>query len=138
MLESKVMENYQGEIIEESLGNKAVLKKMKILSKRIERITDKHKTPWLKQWTLDFIEIEEKNADDLTNEISKSFDSDHSGSWYADFKNDLYHYIIFPNKVFFIDRTNKSQYNDATKYGISLGIPDYQVDFSPNIKNWQR
>jgi hypothetical protein len=45
---------------------------------------------------------------------------------------------MFQNKVFFIDRTSKAQYDEATKYGISLGIPAYQLDFSPHITKWQR
>jgi len=63
-------------------------------------------------------------------------DSKHN--WYADFKNETTHYIIFRNRVFKIDRTKKEQYDEATRYGISLGIPDYQVDFSPHIKKWER
>ena len=36
------MENYQGVIIEESLENKEVLKKIKIISTKVEPITDEH------------------------------------------------------------------------------------------------
>jgi len=43
-------------------------------------------------------------------------DTEHS--WYADF-------------------TKKEQYTDVTKFGVSLGIPDYQLDFSPHIKEWE-
>jgi len=49
-----------------------------------------------------------------------------------------FHYIIFRNKIFFIHRDNKKEYDEATKFGISLGIPDYQVDFSPFVKVWKR
>lgn len=63
-------------------------------------------------------------------------DSEHS--WYADFKNDSFDFIIFRNKVFKIDRSKKEQYDDVVKFGLSLGIPDYQLDFSPKIKEWER
>jgi hypothetical protein len=33
---------------------------------------------------------------------------------------------------------NKEQYDEAKKYGISLGLPEYQVDFAPDIKEWER
>ena len=128
--------NYQGVIIEESLKDKKVLGKTGILATKIEQVTEKHKTLWIKQWTLHTVEITENEADNVAEEISKSLDSKHN--WYADFKNETTHYIIFRNRFFKIDRTKKEQYDEATKYGISLGIPDYQVDFSPHIKRWER
>ncbi len=72
----------------------------------------------------------------MTKELSTSLDSEHA--WYADFTNDKFHYIIFCKKVFKIKRSKKEQYAEVTKYGISLGIPDYQLDFSPHIKEWER
>ena len=128
--------NLFGVIIEESLENKDVLKKIKIIKTKIERVTEKHKTPWIKQWTLHTIEVVENHADKIAEDLSTSLDSKHN--WYADFKNEKIHYIIFKNRVFKIDRSKKEQYDKATRYGISLGIPDYQVDFSPYINNWER
>jgi len=132
------MESYKGDIIEESLEDKGVLNKVKILSTRVEQVTEKHKTPWLKQWTLHSVEVSEQRVEEISNNISKSLDTKHQGSWYADFKDSSHHYIIFPSKVFFIDRTSEEQYKEASKYGISLGIPEYQVDFAPNVKKWKR
>lgn len=133
------MENYKGVIIEESLENLDVLKKVKIVSTKIEEVQEKHQTPWLKQWTLHIVEISEENASKVAEEISKVI-KEGSGhdSWYADFKNDTHHYIIFRNKVFYMDRTSKEQYDQAKSYGISLGIPEYQVDFHPDIIEWKR
>ncbi|MCK4520577.1 hypothetical protein KAT95_01785 [Candidatus Parcubacteria bacterium] len=127
------MTDYKGVIIEESLENKKVLKKVKIISTKVEQVTTKHKTPWLSQWTLHTVEIPENEARDIAEEISQSLDRDHGGSWYADFKNKTYAYIIFRNKIFYIDRTSKEQHDEAKRYGISLGIPEYQVDFHPDI-----
>ena len=128
--------NFVGIIIEESIEKKDVLKKVKIIKTKIEKVIEKHKTPWIKQWTLHTVEILENQADKVAKDLSKSLDSKHD--WYADFKNDSHHYIIFRNKVFFIDRRSKEQYDEAKNYGISLGIPEYQVDFHPNIKEWKR
>jgi len=130
------MKNFNGVIIEESLENKDVLQKVKIIETKVEEVTEEHKTPWIKQWTLHTVEIPENQANEIAEDLSKSLDSEHS--WYADFKNDKFHYIIFRNKVFFIDRSSKEQYDEAKKYGISLGIPEYQVDFHPDIKEWER
>lgn len=69
--------------------------------------------------------------------ISESFDSEHP-DWYADFKNNSYHYIIFQNKVFKVDRSRPEQYQEAVQHGFSRGIPEYQLDFSSDIKQWER
>ncbi|MFA5886596.1 MAG: hypothetical protein WC863_02320 [Patescibacteria group bacterium] len=128
--------NYKGVIIEESLENNGILKSVNILSTKVEPIVEKHKTPWLKQWTLHTVEISENQANSITEEISKALEAEHP--WYADFKNETTHFIIFKNKIFKIDRTSKEQYNQAKEYGISLGIQPYQVDFHPEIKEWER
>ena len=130
------MDNYRGVIIEESLINKDILKKIKIVSTRVEQVTDEHNTPWILQWTLHTIELPEVHVVTIANGISKSLDSEHS--WYADFKNKTHHYIIFRNKVFCVDKTDKGQYNEVKRYGISLGIPEYQLDFVPDDKIWKR
>ena len=128
--------DFTGVIIEESLERKDVLKRVKILKTKIQKVTAKHKTPWVKSWTLDTVEISENKAGKIAKELSGSLDSKHS--WYADFKNETNHYIIFHNKVFYIDRKNKEQYDKAKKYGLALGIPEYQVDFHPEVKQWKR
>ena len=130
------MTNFNGVIIEESLENTDVLAKVKIIKTKVEEVTEEHKTPWVKQWTLHTVEILENQADAIAEDLSKSLDSEHA--WYADFKNDKFHCIIFRNKVFKVDRSKPEQYNDVTKYGLTFGIPDYQLDFSPHIKEWER
>jgi len=130
------MNNYKGVIIEESLENKDVLKKVKIISTEVEKVTEEYKTPWLSQWTLYTVEIPEDKVQEVAEEISRSLDREHS--WYADFKNESHHYIIFRDKVFYVERTKKEQYDEATRYGISIGIPEYQVDFAPDVKVWER
>lgn len=124
------MTNFSGVIIEESLENKEILKKVKITSKKkIGLVAEKHKTPWLSRWTLLTIEVPENKAREIAEEISKSLDRNHSGSWYADFKNNTHHYIIFRDKIFCVDRKNQEQYDGVKHYGASLGIPKYQLDF---------
>lgn len=130
------MNNYHGVIVEESLTNKDVLKKVKIISTKVEQVTDEHKTPWISQWTLHTIQVPESKTATIAGEIKKSLDSKHS--WYADFKNKTHHYIIFYDKIFYIDRKNGEQYSEAKRYGISLGIPEYQVDFAPDDEIWKR
>lgn len=127
---------YHGTLIQESLENPDILRDLKILKTVVEPVSESHKTPWVKQWTLHTVEIPDDQAEQVANQISKALDSKHP--WYADFKSDSFHYIIFRNKYFKIDRRSKEQYDQATQFGLSLGIPDYQLDFSPHIKEWQR
>ncbi len=91
-----------------------------------------HNTPYLKQWTLHTIEILENQGDGIAKELSNSIDSKH-GDWYADYKNEKIHYFIFRSKIFKVNRYKKEQYDEFVKYGLSLGIPDYQLDFSQDI-----
>jgi len=125
------MGKFIGVIIEESLEDKSVLKNVKIISTEVEKVTEEDKTPWVEQWTLHTVEILEGQVDKTAFELSKALDSEHD--WYADFKNELNHYVIFYDKIFCIDRKSKEQYDEAKKYGISLGIPEYQVDFFPGL-----
>ena len=127
---------FTGVIIEESLEDKNVLKEINISDTKIEKVTEEHKTPWIKQWTLHTVEISEDQADTIAKKVSEVLDSEHP--WYADFKNDFFHYVIFRNKFFKIDRSKKEQYDEAVRFGLSLGIPDYQLDFSPHFKEWER
>lgn len=124
---------YKGTIIKESLENEEVLQAVNIISTKVEEVTDRHKTPWIKQWTLHTVEIPEGQAEEVAEKISRSLDSQRVHSWYADYKNDKTHYIIFRHKVFKIDRTSIDQYQQARDYGISLGIPEYQVNFKPSL-----
>jgi hypothetical protein len=129
--------DYKGVIIEESLENKDVLKDVAILSTKVEEVIEEHHTPYLKQWTLHTVEIPEDKGGEFAEKLSKVLEISH-GHWYADFKNEKFHYIVFRDKVFKVDRNKPEEYKEITKYGISLGIPDYQLDFSPDIKKWQR
>ncbi len=120
--------NYKGIIIEESLKDTSTLNEVKILESKIEPVTPKHQTPWLKQWTLHTIEVIENKIDMVSKKLSKSFDPKHP-DWYADLKNDQFHYIIFANKVFKVGLSDPKLYLAAKEYGKSIGIPEYQLDF---------
>jgi len=125
--------SYIGVIIEESLADKEIINDLKIINTRVEKVTAKHQTPHLNQWTLHYIKIPEDQAEEIARRLSKVLDIN-NGHWYADFKSANHHYIIFKEKVFFVDRFSQTEYDQVKKYGISLGIPDYQVDFKAKKK----
>ena len=118
-------QDYKGVVIEESLKDVSILKKLEIIDTKISVVTEKHKTSWLKQWTLHAIEVSEDQADDTAEKLSKTLDTGHT--WYADFKNNDLQYVIFLNKVFKVDRSKKEDYKIVVKYGVGLGIPEYQL-----------
>lgn len=107
------------------MEDKEVLKKLNIISTRVEKVTDEHQTPWLSQWTLHTVEVNDSEADDLAEKLSKALEQKHD--WYIDYRNDKYHFVIFKDKVFKIDRSKKSDYDEMIKYGLSVGTPDYQL-----------
>jgi hypothetical protein len=120
--------NYTGTIIEESLWDKSVLNEVKIVRTKVEPVTKKHQTPWLTKWTLHAVEVSENAAETIAENLSHALEPNY---WYADFKNDQYHYIIYRDKLFKVDLSNPTLYQEAKQYGLSLGIPPYQVDFTP-------
>lgn len=120
---------YIGTIIQESLTDQEILDKLHVVRTVIEEVTPRHKTPWVKTWILHTVEIEEEDAEKWAVWLSEHIDNTHDHPWYVDFKNDKYHYIVFPNKIFKIDLSDPREYKEAKEYGISVGIPYYQVDF---------
>lgn len=127
------MDNFRGVIIEESLKEIGILKKMKVDETKVETVTAQHKTPWLKKWTLHTVSVPAEEINLVSEELSRVLLSEPS-SWYADLKSSREHYIIYPNKVFKVDRSKPKEYEAVTRYGVSRGIPEYQLDFSPEIK----
>ena len=125
----------RGDVIEESLQDKSILKNLNIVSTRVEKVTEKHKTPWLKQWTLHTIEVPDAEGEKLAEKLSRTLEPNY---WYIDYKNSDTHYIIFPKKVFRVNCKSPEEYKPVVSYGVSLNIPRYQLDFSPEIKSWER
>ncbi len=124
--------NFRGIIIEESLEDKKILKSLNILKTIVEKTSPEDNTPWLKKWTMHTIEVTEDKAMEIAERIAISLDKNHN--WYADYKNEDYHFIIFKKKIFVVDRIKKEEYEEAKKYGLKLGIPEEQLDFSPEVK----
>jgi hypothetical protein len=102
---------------------------VQVFDTRIEPVTPAHQTPWLTQWTLHTIRVPEALAVDVAEVLSRTLDGDHPASWYADFKDDTHHYIVFRGRTFLIDRRDAGQYAEAVRYGIEHGLPEHQADF---------
>ncbi len=126
-----------GDIIEESLTDRAVLSEVTILETRVEPVTEYHRTPWLERWTIHRVAVPEERAAEVADRFSEALDAKHAHAWYADFKNEDVHYIAFANKVFRVPRHSEERYAEVVDHGARLGIPRYQLDFSPTIERWE-
>lgn len=126
--------NYTGEIVEESLQNLDLLGSLNIKSTRAEKVTDAHKTPWLERWTLHTVEVSAEAIEDLAHKLSQILKPEH---WYADFKNKDKHVIVFPGKVYNIDRSKPKDYKMAIDHGLSLAIPRHHLCFLLESKDWK-
>jgi len=124
--------NFKGIIIEESFEDKKILMALNILKTSVEKVNPEDDTPWLKKWTMHTIEVTEDKAMETAERIAISLDSKHADHWYVDYKNEEYHFIIFKKKIFVVDRSRKEEYEDVKKYGLKLGIPEEQLNFSLN------
>lgn len=119
--------DYEGIIIEESLTNLDILKELEITHTEIEKVTEANETPWIEQWTMHTVSIRENKIDEYAEKLSKLIDLEHCGNWYCDFKNEQFHYVVFSNKVFKLDRSNNQDYDNMKKYAIVLGLPEHQL-----------
>jgi hypothetical protein len=88
----------------------------------------------LSTWTFLTVAVPGDMAQAIAEELSGSIDGAHAGSWYADFKNATHHYVIFRERVFFIDRSSSSQYEEANAYARQIGIPESQIDFASPVE----
>jgi len=71
--------------------------------------------------------IPEDKIEDYTKKLSELIDKEHINSWYCDFRNTKYHYVIFSDKVYKLDRTKKQEYINMRNHGIKIGIPEQQL-----------
>jgi hypothetical protein len=104
---------YKGIIIENSLKDKTILKSLKI-----------NKTWEDGTWVLHDVLIDE----DKISRLSKCLDD---GPWYIHVwkQGEDGVKVIFKDKIFTIQYSDKSTWADAVNYGKSIGIPEQQLDF---------
>ncbi|MBU6501000.1 MAG: hypothetical protein KGJ89_02640 [Patescibacteria group bacterium] len=109
--------SYQGTIIENSLNDKAILDKLKIIKKYM-----------MEDWFLNDVSVNEKQIEKLGEYLN-------DGPWYMHFwqpgKDEVI--VVFKDKNFNIRYSDKTTWKDAIEYGKSKGIPGKQLDFT--IKN---
>ena len=104
---------FKGTIIENSLSDKSILKKLKI-----------ENTSNAGDWTLDDVLLNKNKIPELSKYLA-------DGPWYIHLwqpgKDEVK--IVFKNKIFTIQHSDKSTWENAITYGKALGIPEEQLDF---------
>ncbi len=108
-----------------------MLDEVEIVATNAEAATEEYKTPWLEKWTIHIVRVEDDEAVETAEKLSRAFDPEHPGSWYADFKSETEHFVIFPGRIFRIRRRSE-EYAKVIDYGLSLGIPRGQLDLQPS------
>ena len=108
--------DYKGVIIEESLEDNIILNDFNIVG---FKITDD--VIFSERWHLYTIQASIQEIE----RISKSIKS----GWYAHFWKDRNMIVVFKNKLFEFNYDDKSSWQPAVEYGLSVGIPKEQLDF---------
>ena len=103
--------NYKGTIVEESLKDKSLIKKLKVLNSSVEGA-----------WHLYTIEVSEKEIEEISHSLNAQ-------KWYAHFWKDQKVIVAFKDKIMRFEHSKKETWKPVVDYGLSIGIPKEQLDF---------
>jgi hypothetical protein len=118
--------SYTGTIIAESLADPAALADVAI------RRTVSPSGPG--QCTRHVVDIPDERAEAVARRLAGAIAPE--GAWYADFKNERTHYVVFHGRVFRVARDEPAGYEEPKAHGRTLGIPEHQLDFdSPDVED---
>lgn len=80
------------------------------------------------RWTLLTFEVDDADAEALADWFADSLIAE-PGVWYADFKNDVEHWVIFPGRIFRYRIGDQEARARAVDHGRRLGVPEHQLDW---------
>jgi len=112
-------EKYKGIIIKESLTNLSILEEVEVISERTELDQDNPD----EKWHLYTIEVLRGVIDKLQTHLKRK------GGWYMHFWRGRDVIVVFRDKMFEINYNDKSTWEEAIDYGLSMGVPRKQLDF---------
>lgn len=126
---------YKGIIIEESIKDDELLKDLQEMT--IEKYG--HKLNNEIDTTIYKVEIDDERIDEISNRISKSI---LPSGFYVHFLYNDKMIVVYPNKIFKIEKGNKKEIEECIDYGISIEIEKKMLKFDemfekdhPNDKN---
>ena len=111
------MGEFHGILVDKSLKSAKVLEQLNVLAKKE---TD--------GWVLYKISVPEDKVAETVQLIQKNLSG---GAWYAHIYDGAKVIAIFRSRVFEMVN-NPVFFRPAVKYGVSIGIPEAQLDFKPN------
>ncbi|MEI6810462.1 MAG: hypothetical protein WCK60_00220 [Candidatus Nomurabacteria bacterium] len=107
---------YKGTIVAESLKDIEILNNIKVISLKEtddENVADR--------WHIYSVLVTDEEIDILEKQLKES--------WYTHFWNETKLIILFSNKKFICDINDKTSWQPAVDFGLSIGIPKEQLDF---------
>lgn len=111
------MNFYTGTIVEESLEDKRVLENLHVLN---VRVTDEEDPA--ERWHLYTVEATIEQIEKLSSILKPR-------KWYANFWHGDDMIVVFRDKIFEQKISDTKTWIPAIEYGLSLGIPEKQLDF---------
>jgi len=79
-------------------------------------------------WTFVEFQAEDERADELAQKLADVLIAE--GGWYADFGVGDDHVVVFAGKVFRYRKGDEAGRAEATQYGLSVGCPADQLDWT--------
>lgn len=110
------MKEYKGVIVEESLNDNRVLNEFEVIGLCISGQENPSE-----RWHLYTVIVSEEEIEKLSGYIKDK--------WYMHFLKGRQIIAIFRGKKFIFDYDDKSTWKPAIEYGLSIGIPESQLDF---------
>ncbi|MCM1114519.1 MAG: hypothetical protein NC397_03395 [Clostridium sp.] len=104
----------------ESLKDQSIINEFKIIETNID------------EGISHIVEIDDSRIEDIVPKLQAAMSD--VKEWYTDLKNHDYHYIIYNDKVFKVNRDYGEQYEQAKEYGLRRGILE---DYLPN-SSWAK
>ncbi len=124
-----IMDNkWKGVIIEESLDDKSILDRVKIVKSKKSTLEKEAEKGTM---TFHYIELNLEKKDGF---VKKALGSIKDG-WYLHICKDGVMVVIYRNKVFEFSSDEQDKLNQARDYGISISILKEQMPFEVLVKN---
>ncbi|MBX4210512.1 hypothetical protein KW783_00880 [Candidatus Parcubacteria bacterium] len=110
------MKDYKGNIIEESLTDPNILESVETTILKITREENPSN-----RWHIHTVKVVKEDIDKLSKFLRPG--------WYMHFWKNKKVIVVYKSKTFEFDFDDKSAWTSAIHYGLSVGIPEEQLDF---------
>lgn len=117
MLELVKMGEYIGVIVGESLKDSNYIERFKVINS--DTTPEENEEA---RWHIYTVEASKEQIESLSKELKEG--------WYAHFWIGRDLIVIFKDKIFEFNYDDKESWKDAVEYGLSVGIPKEQLDFT--------